>query len=130
MDDETVATRRIREPSYADAIIPVVTLAVLIGGSVFLFGTAAIDGPLQVGLILSSVVAALIILKNGHAWDDITKAEQKAVSSVITAIFILLAVGALIGAWNLSVPSRPWPTMAFNYSNHATCSWRPPSSVD
>ena len=60
MDDETVATRRIREPSYADAIIPLVSLAVLIGGSVFLFGTAAIDGPLQVGLILSSVVAALM----------------------------------------------------------------------
>ena len=110
MDDETVATRRIREPSYADAIIPVVTLAVLIGGSVFLFGTAAIDGPLQVGLILSSVVAALIILKNGHAWDDITKAEQKAVSSVITAIFILLAVGALIGAWTLS---GTIPTLAY-----------------
>src|SRR5215470_5755559 len=110
MDDETVATRRIREPSYADAIIPLVTLAILIGGSVFLFGTASLNGPLQVALILSSVVAALIILKNGHTWDEIAKVEQKAVSSVITAIFILLAVGALIGAWTLS---GTIPTLAY-----------------
>src|SRR5215467_8684519 len=101
MDDETAAPRRVKEPSYADAIIPLVTLAVLIGGSVFLFGTAAIDGPLQVALIFSSVVAGLIVIKNGHSWDDINKAEQKAISSVVTAIFILLAVGALIGAWTL-----------------------------
>lgn len=98
MDDETAAPRRIKEPSYPDAIIPLVTLAVLIGGSVFLYGTAAIDGPLQVALILSLVVASLIIVKNGHTWDDIAKAEHKAIGSVVTAIFILLAVGALIGA--------------------------------
>lgn len=110
MDDETVAPRRVKEPSYADAIIPLVTLAVLIAGSVFLFGTAAIDGPLQVALIFSSVVASLIVLKNGHSWDDIGKAEQKAIASVVTAIFILLAVGALIGAWTLS---GTIPTLAY-----------------
>jgi Na+:H+ antiporter, NhaC family len=110
MGDETVSSRRIKEPSYADAIIPLVTLTVLIGGSVFLFGTAAINGPLQVGLILSSVVAGLIVVKNGYTWDDIAKAEQKAVSAVITAIFILLAVGALIGAWTLS---GTIPTLAY-----------------
>jgi len=110
MGDETVSSRPIKEPSYADAIIPLVTLTILIGGSVFLFGTAALNGPLQVALILSSVLAALIILKNGHTWDEIAKVEQKAVSSVITAIFILLAVGALIGAWTLS---GTIPTLAY-----------------
>ena len=110
MDDETLAPRHIKEPSYADAIIPLVALAVLIGGSVFLFGTAAIDGPLQVALILSSVVASLIIVKNGHTWEDIAEAEHKAIGSVVTAIFILLAVGALIGAWSLS---GTIPTLAY-----------------
>jgi NhaC family Na+:H+ antiporter len=110
MADQPNTARRIKEPSYIDAIVPIVTLAVLIGGSVFLFGTAAINGPLQIGLILSSVVASAIILKNGHPWDDIVAAEQKAASSVITPIFILLAVGALIGAWTLS---GTIPTLAY-----------------
>ena len=110
MADQTNTERRIKEPSYLDAIVPLVTLAVLIGGSVFLFGTSAINGPLQVALILCSVVASVIILKNGHAWDEIVKAEQKAASSVITPIIILLAVGALIGAWTLS---GTIPTLAY-----------------
>jgi NhaC family Na+:H+ antiporter len=108
MTDQT--TRQVTEPSYGDAIIPLVTLSVLIGGSVFLFGTSAIDGPLQLALILCSAITSVIILKNGHRWDDIATAEQKAVSSVITAIFILLAVGALIGAWTLS---GTIPTLAY-----------------
>ena len=110
MPDEFGTPRTVKEPSYADAIIPLVTLSVLIGGSVFLFGTSAIDGPLQIALILCSAITSVIILKNGHRWDDIAKAEQKAVSSVITAIFILLAVGALIGAWTLS---GTIPTLAY-----------------
>lgn len=61
MDDESATSRSIKEPSYADAIIPLITLAVLIG-------TNAINGPLQVGLIFSSVVAALIIQKNSEEW--------------------------------------------------------------
>ena len=91
-----------REPSFLDAIIPFVTLIVLIGGSVALFGLNAMDGPVQVALILSAMVATLIILKNGHPWEDISAAGGRAVSSIASAIFILLAVGALIGTWNMA----------------------------
>jgi NhaC family Na+:H+ antiporter len=110
MDDEAVVSHRTKEPSYADAIIPLVTLTALIGGSVYLFGSDAVEGPMQVALLLSSLVAALIILKNGHSWDDIVRSGQSALKSVVTPIFILLAVGALIGAWNLS---GTIPTLAF-----------------
>lgn len=41
------ATRRVRPPLFADAIIPLVTLAVLIGGSLLLFGLDALDGPIR-----------------------------------------------------------------------------------
>ncbi|OLT06108.1 hypothetical protein BJF90_18195 [Pseudonocardia sp. CNS-004] len=42
----------VRDPSVVDAVIPVVTLVVLIGGSLALFGLDALGGPLQVALVL------------------------------------------------------------------------------
>ena len=91
-----------REASIVDALIPLVALAVLIGASLALFGLKALDGPIQVGLILCCAVAALIALKNGHKWTAVQEAGQGAMSSITSAIFILLAVGALIRSWNLS----------------------------
>ena len=92
----------IRDPSLADAIIPLLTLAVLIAGSLALFGLDALDGPIQVALLMCAMVAALIAMKNGYSWEDVQRAGQGALTSITSAIFILLAVGALIGVWNLS----------------------------
>ncbi|HEX3437026.1 MAG TPA: Na+/H+ antiporter NhaC family protein [Pseudacidobacterium sp.] len=110
MADESFKPRNIREPSYADAIIPAVTLIVLIAGAVFLFGLDALDGPVQVALILSTMVVALIILKNGHPWDEIVEAARAAFASITTPIFILFGIGALIGTWNMS---GTIPTMVY-----------------
>jgi Na+:H+ antiporter, NhaC family len=110
MADEPLASRIIKEPSYADAIIPAVTLIVLIAGAVFLFGLDALDGPVQVALILCDMVVALIILKNGYSWDDIVKSAQGAMGSITTPFFILFGIGALIGTWNMS---GTIPTMVY-----------------
>lgn len=91
-----------RQPSYLDALTPVIVLAVLVSGSVALFGLDAMDGPLQVAMMLSAMVASIIILKNGHSWHSVEEASRRGVSSVVSAIFILLAVGALIGTWNMA----------------------------
>jgi NhaC family Na+:H+ antiporter len=94
--------RKIREPSYLDAFIPLITLIVLIGGAVLLFGVAAVDGPVPVALILCFMVTALVLLKNGYTWEDVTRGGKIAFESIVTPIFILLSVGALIGTWNMS----------------------------
>jgi NhaC family Na+:H+ antiporter len=94
--------RTARDPSLVDAVVPLVTLVALIGGSLLLFGLDALDGPIQVALVLCAMVAALVVLKNGHRWEDVQAAGQRAVSSITSAVFILLAVGALIGTWNMS----------------------------
>jgi hypothetical protein len=57
-----------RRPSLLDALIPVITLIVLIALSVYLFGVDATEGPLQVALLLSASVAALVAHKNGHTY--------------------------------------------------------------
>jgi NhaC family Na+:H+ antiporter len=92
----------VRRPSLADALVPLVLLAVLIGGALALFGLDALDGPIQVALLLCCAVAALIAIKNGHTFTAVQEASRGAIASVTSAIFILFAVGALIGVWNLS----------------------------
>jgi NhaC family Na+:H+ antiporter len=70
--------------------------------SLVLFGTGATDGPLQVALILSAAIAALVARKNGREYFQISEAVIGGISTAMGAIFILLAVGALIGTWNLA----------------------------
>jgi len=91
-----------REPSLLDALAPVVVLIGLIAFTIVLYGTGAADGPLQVALFLSATFAALIAYKNGHTAAAIEEAAVGGVASAMGAIFILLAVGALIGTWNLA----------------------------
>jgi Na+:H+ antiporter, NhaC family len=102
MPGSSAEPRAVRRPTLADAIVPLVLLAGLIAGALALFGLDALDGPIQVALMLCCMVATLIILKNGHSWEEIQHAGQGAMASITSAVFILLAVGALIGVWNLS----------------------------
>ena len=91
-----------RAPSLLDALIPMVVLIVLLSLTIVLFGIGATDGPLQVALFASALVAGLVALKNGHTSAAISDAAIGGVASAMGAIYILLAVGALIGTWNLA----------------------------
>jgi len=91
-----------RDPSLLDALVPVVALIGLIALTIVLFGTAATDGPLQVALLTSAVVAGLVALKNGHTTAAVRDAMVGGITTAMGAVFILLAVGALIGTWNLA----------------------------
>lgn len=91
-----------KAPSYLDALLPLLSLIGLVGASVALFGLSAVNGPIQLAIILSSMVTAIILLKNGHTWEQISEVGRKGISTVVGAIFILLSVGALIGTWNMS----------------------------
>lgn len=92
----------VRVPSLLDALTPVVVLIVLLSLSVYLFGEDSSYGANQVALILASVVASFIALKNGHRWYDVHSAISNGIAVAIGAMLILLTVGALIGAWMLS----------------------------
>lgn len=96
------AGQDVSEPTLADALLPLALLAGLIAGALALFGLDALDGPIQVALLLCCAAAALIAMKNGHRFTAVQETGRGAVASVTSAIFILFAVGALIGVWNLS----------------------------
>ena len=92
----------VREPSLVDALIPLLFMIVLLATSIGLFGIDAATGPLQVALFMSAVVAAIVAHKNGHTWERLGEEIVKGISLAMSAIMILLMVGALIGVWNMS----------------------------
>ncbi len=100
--DPPVGDRRPRSPSLFDAVLPIAVLITLIALTIVLFGVDATDGPLQVALMLSAAFASLIAFKNGYTVAAVADAAVGGVSSAVGAIAILLAVGALIGTWNMA----------------------------
>ena len=90
-----------RPPSLLDALLPLVVLIVMLALTIVLFGVAATDGPLQVALLVSAAFASLVAFKNGYTVAAVAEAAVTGVSAAMAAVFILLAVGALIGTWNM-----------------------------
>ena len=99
---EVGAEREPRPPSLLDALAPIVVLVVLLALTIVLFGIDAAGGPLQVALMTSGVFAGSVAMKNGYDAERLREAAVGGVSSAMGAIFILLAVGALIGTWNMA----------------------------
>lgn len=92
----------VRPPSLLDALIPLIFMITMLTWSIVLFGIDAAAGPLQVALLLSAVVAGVVAHKNGHSWETLGEEIVKGISLAMSAIMILLMVGALIGVWNMS----------------------------
>ena len=99
---EPGAERAPRQPTLTEAVISVAVLIALIATTIVLFGTAATDGPLQVALFTSAVIAGLMALRLGHRTAHVSQAVVGGISSAMQALFILLAVGALIGTFNMA----------------------------
>jgi NhaC family Na+:H+ antiporter len=91
-----------RPPTLLDALLPVIVLILLLALTIALFGVSATDGPLQVALLLSAAFASLIAFKNGYTVETVAEAAVTGVTAAMSAVFILLAVGALIGTWNMA----------------------------
>jgi len=93
---------RPRAPTLLDALLPIGVLIALLALTIWLFGISATDGPLQVALLLSAAFASLVAFKNGYTVAAVAEATVGGVSAAMGAVFILLAVGALIGTWNMA----------------------------
>jgi Na+:H+ antiporter, NhaC family len=85
-----------------EAIIPVASLVLLVAVSYYLFGDAGAAGPNQIALVVATMIAVFVAWRRGHTLEALREAATASVNSGIGAIFILFAVGALIGTWALS----------------------------
>lgn len=88
--------------TLAEALLPVVSLTFLIALAYYLFGDASTSGPTQVALAVATMITVFVAWRRGHSLSSLNAAATASVSSGIGAIFILFAVGALIGTWALS----------------------------
>ncbi|MEW6984438.1 Na+/H+ antiporter NhaC [Colwelliaceae bacterium 6471] len=94
--------QHVKTPSMLDSFIPLLALILMLSGSVYYFGDNSTGGPNQIALMVATGIAAIIGIKNNATWAEIEKAMVHGISISMGAIFILLAVGALIGTWMLS----------------------------
>jgi len=92
----------IKAPSLVDALIPIVSLVIMLGMSVYFFGDNSSYGPNQIVLMICAAIVILIGIKNGHRWKSIEKSIVKGISMAMVAILILMLVGGLIGTWILA----------------------------
>jgi NhaC family Na+:H+ antiporter len=92
----------IRPLTMTEAAIPIVALIVLVGMSFYLFGDAGAKGPNQVALVLAAMIALIIGRRAGYTSEQLREAAIASVTTGVSAIFILFAVGALTGAWAMS----------------------------
>ena len=97
----TPTPRRRDEPSVLESLVPVVSLIVLLASSVILYGLDSSNGAIQISLLSAALIAALMASHRGISFDELRIATVEGISSGLSAIFILLAVGALLGAWNM-----------------------------
>jgi NhaC family Na+:H+ antiporter len=91
-----------RRPTLLEAALPALFLIGLLALTISIFGTDATGGPLQVALLTSAAFAALVSMRLGNHVSEIRDAAVGGISSALSAVFILLAVGALIGTWNMA----------------------------
>lgn len=88
--------RQIKETTFFLAVLPIIAMIVLLGVGYAKFGLNV-----EVLMLVSAAVAALIAVYLGYSWDDIMNGIVGKLSKTLPAIFILIIVGFLIGTWEI-----------------------------
>lgn len=97
-----------KRPSAILSLMPIVMLVAMLTCTIRSFGSNALDGASQITLLAVSALCVLIGMGWLNVpWASFENAIVKNVSSVASALVILLLIGALGGAWMVSgvVPS-------------------------
>ena len=95
-------TTTTRKPSLLLALLPIIVLVALLSLNVIYYGDGATSGANQIALIIAAGVAALAGLFLKVSFRDIMHNVVRSISDSMTAILILLLIGALAGTWLIS----------------------------
>jgi Na+:H+ antiporter, NhaC family len=91
-----------KNPTILQALIPVVSLIILLTLNVYFFGDDALGGANQIALLMAAAIGGIIAVSLGHNWYDVRKQIVRSISSAMPSILILLLIGSLAGTWLLS----------------------------
>jgi NhaC family Na+:H+ antiporter len=94
---ELPETQAVRQPTLIDATIPLIALAVSIGSSIALFGLGALDGPIQVALVLPSRVFRVEFEWRGLAPQNLSRLAADS-GTVTSPLMPWNSCGAFMGA--------------------------------
>ena len=91
-----------KEATLIESLIPIFSLVIMLGFSVYFFDSDSSYGPNQIALIIGAAIASLVAIRNGHLWQKILESIVASISTAMGALLIFLCVGALIGTWLIS----------------------------
>ncbi len=83
-----------RKPTLVEAAIPIVAMAILLGG-----GYGLLQLPVEILLIGASFVAGLMALRLGYTWKDIESGIIESIAKAMPAQMIVIVVGVMIASW-------------------------------
>lgn len=86
-----------RQPSFLEAISTIIVMVIIVT-----IGFIKFNIPIQVLLLISSAYAALIAWRVGLKWKDLEEGITRRLTTAMPAIFIILAVGIIVGSWMYS----------------------------
>ena len=90
-------SRNPRSPSLVIALLPIAAVAVFLVVGIRLLGADA-----HLPLVLGSVVAAVTGKALGFNWKSLQEGMVRGISVGLPSVLILLAIGVLIGSWQVS----------------------------
>lgn len=88
-----------KDMSLFVALIPVITLIIMLAGDVVWFGEDSSYGSNQMALLIAALIAGGIGVSRGTKWKEIRDAISNSIAQATEAILILLLIGALAGTW-------------------------------
>ncbi|MDH5598032.1 MAG: Na+/H+ antiporter NhaC [Cyclobacteriaceae bacterium] len=89
-------------PTLVQSFVPILFLIVLLALNVYYFSDNASYGPNQIALLIAAAIGSLFALNLGFSWKNVVDGMVKSISSAMSAILILMMIGALAGTWMLS----------------------------
>lgn len=97
MKADTKKIREKRRPTMFVACLPIVSMLLIVG-----IGFPILNLPLTIVLLFSGAAAGLVAKYLGYSWGEMQAAVADKISQATGAIFILIGVGLMVGAWMIS----------------------------
>lgn len=86
--------REKREPTVGIALIPIITMVIVLFVGIFVYGADP-----HIPIMISAVVASLVALYLGFSWRELEQGIVKGISLSLQALLILIILGTLISTW-------------------------------
>ncbi|WP_347132025.1 Na+/H+ antiporter NhaC [Staphylococcus capitis] len=90
-------THKYRKPTFLESLSTIIFMVIVV-----VIGFIFFNIPIQILLLISSAYAAFIAYRVGLRWEDLEEGITKRVTTAMPAIFIILAVGIIVGSWMFS----------------------------